>query len=157
MKNFKFILPILVLVATLGLQACKKCVVEGDDINGGAIIQNVIVYPESGYMTLNMGGNYVIDENHNYKDRFEVSVDGGDREPINYANYTLLALPTVANCNANYDRNVTINDTDGTVLYKIVVTQCKDCKEERALENYVLVPSFPSSYLVTYDIDYVDK
>lgn len=157
MKNLKLILPLMVIIATLGLQACKKCIVEGDDIYGGEIIPNVIVYPASGYMTSNMNGDYVIDADHNYADRFEVSIDGGEKTAVNYSMYTLLCYPTNATCNANYDRNVTINDTDGTVNYKITVTQCKNCKETRSVENYVLVPKFPSSYVVSFDVTYVDK
>ena len=81
----------------------------------------------------------------------------GAKAPVNYSNYTVLCYPTNAKCNAAYDRTVTIDNALGTVVYKIVVTQCANCEETRNAENYVLVPTFPSSYLVYYDVSYVEK
>jgi len=158
MKILKHYLPLLILTSFIGFSSCtKKCVVEGDDKNSGAIIQDVIFYPQSGYMTSSMAGNYVITASHSYAGYFEVSFNGGDRTPVNYMNYNILCYPTNANCNAYYDRTVTIDPVAETVVYKIVVTQCSACKEVRTCENYVLVPTFPSSYAVSYDVSYVNK
>lgn len=159
MKTIKNILP-LFLVATLfiGLSACKKkCVVETEDTNNGAIISGVVIYPSSGSLTGNMGGNYVITNGHPYSNDIKIRINQGDLTNVNYTNYTVLCNPTTANCNASYDRTVTIDDVNQTVIYKIVVTQCESCPEKYTCENYVLVPAFPSSYAVSYDVSYVTK
>jgi hypothetical protein len=159
MKTIKNILP-LFLVATLfiGLSACKKkCVVETEDSNAGAIVQGVIFYPASGNLTPSMGGNYVINATHPYANEFQIRLNDGEKMDVNYSNYTILCYPTIANCSASYDRTVTIDDAAQTVVYKIVVTQCENCPEKYLTENYVLVPAFPSSYAVSYDVSYVTK
>ncbi len=151
-------LPLLSMLLILGATSCKKkCVIEKDDVNGGSIIQDVIFYPQSGFMTSNMGGDYVIDATHKYAGDIEISISGELKKAVNYSNYTVLCYPVRGKCNAAYDRKVTIDNTLGTVVYKIVVTQCENCEETRITENYVLVPKFPSSYLVYYDISYIDK
>lgn len=157
MKILSTYLPILFVTVILGLTSCKKkCILEAG-VNSGSIIENVVIYPEAGYMTGNMGGNYVIDATHTYADRFEVSINSGARTAVNYTNYTILAYPITSTCSASFDRSVTIDNTAQTVVYKIIVTQCIDCKESRSTENYVLVPAFPESYTVLYDVSYVDK
>lgn len=157
MNAQKLYLPLLIITFILSITSCKKkCIVE-DDTDSGSIIADVVIYPSSGYMTSNMGGNYVITASHPYANNFEISINGSSKTPINYSNYTLLCYPTTANCSASYDRTVTIDDTAQTVVYKILVTQCTDCKEKRTVENYVLVPKFPASYTVYNDVSYVDK
>lgn len=152
------LISFLSILLILGATSCKKkCVIEKDDVNGGSIIQDVIFYPASGYMTGNMGGNYVINASHPYANKIQIGFTEGEKVPVNYSNYTVLCYPTTAKCNASYERTVTIDNTLGTVVYKIVVTQCANCEETRATENYVLVPVFPSSYFVYYDVSYVDK
>ena len=108
-------------------------------------------------MTGSMNGYYVVDGNSQYADRFQVSMNSGERTNVNYANFTILAFPIKAKCNASYDRNVTIDNVAMTVTYKMVVTQCDNCKEEYLTENYVLVPSFPSNYTVLFDLSVIDK
>jgi hypothetical protein len=158
MKTLKYILPLIILTLSLGLTSCKKkCVVEADTINGGSIVKDVIFYPESGYMTGNMGGDYSIDASHQYANKLQVSIGGAAKTNVNYNNYTVLCYPISAKCNAAYDRSVTIDNINQTVVYKIVVTQCANCEEVRMTENYVLVPAFPSNYTVLYDISYIDK
>ena len=158
MNKLISLLPFLSILLILSITSCKKkCVIEKEDINGGSIIQDVIFYPSSGYMTSSMGGNYVIDASHPYANEIQIGFAKDAKAPVNYSNYTVLCYPTNAKCNAAYDRAVTIDNTLGTVVYKIVVTQCANCEEIRTVENYVLVPKFPSSYLVSYDVSYVEK
>jgi formylglycine-generating enzyme required for sulfatase activity len=131
--------------------------VDGVSTNTGAIVEDVVLYPESGFMTGNMGGNYVITGSSGYADKFEMSLSQGERTPVNFSNFNILAFPVTAKCNASYERNVDINNTTQTVTYTINVTQCSNCPEERTSENYVLVPVFPSTYNVVYDLNIVDK
>jgi hypothetical protein len=137
--------------------SCKKCKVDGISANSGAIIEDVVIYPQAGFMTSNMAGNYVISANSSYADKYEMTFNGGERTAINYSNFNLMAFPVTARCNASFERNVDINHTNQTVTYTINVTQCSNCKEERTTENYVLVPTFPSTYVVVYDLNVVDK
>jgi hypothetical protein len=159
MKTIKNILPIFLLaILFLGLSACKKkCVVETEDTNNGAIVSGVVFYPSSGSLTGNMGGNYVITNGHPYANDIQIRMNDGEKTNVNYTNYTILCHPTTANCSAFYDKTVTIDDANQTVVYKIVVTQCESCPEKYTSENYVLVPAFPSSYAVSYDVSYVTK
>ena len=159
LKNMKLIKSTTLLIAVLFIAfACKKkCKIEEVNIDSGAIKENVVLYPKSGFMTGNMGGNYVIDANSAYADKFQMSLNGGERTAVNYANFTILAFPAKAKCNASYDRNVTVDHTAMTVTYKMIITQCDNCKEEYATENYVLVPAFPSNYTVLYDLSVIDK
>lgn len=146
-----------ILVSLVLLTSCKKCRVDGVSTNSGAIIEDVVIYPESGFMTGNMGGNYVITGSSSYADKFEMSLSQGERTAVNYSNFNIMAFPVTAKCNASYERNVDINHTTQTVTYTITVTQCSNCEEERTSENYVLVPVFPSTYNVVYDLNIVDK
>lgn len=158
MKSFKYILPLFAILFISGLSSCKKkCVVEADTVDAGSIVQKVIFYPESGYMTGNMAGDYVIDASHPYANKLQVSINGASRTNVNYSNYTVLCYPTTSKCNAAFARTVTIDNANQTVVYKIVVTQCDNCPELRSTENYVLVPAFPSNYAVSFDVSYVDK
>lgn len=157
MNILKSHIPLLLIFLFFGFTSCKKkCILE-EGVDSGSIIADIVIYPQSGYMTSNMGGDYVINATHPYADKFEVSINGGPKTAVNYSNYTILAYPTTSTCNASFTRSVTIDNTNQTVVYKIVVTQCTDCKESRSVENYVVVPSFPDMYAVSYDVSYVDK
>jgi hypothetical protein len=158
MKTVKTLLPILSLaILLLGLNSCKKKCVLSDDTDNGAIVKNVVFYPQAGNLTGSMGGNYVINATHPYANQFQIRINEGDKMDVNYSNYTILCYPTTANCSASFDRTVTIDNANQTVVYKIVVTQCTNCPEKYTTENYVLVPAFPSSYGVSYDVSYIDK
>ena len=149
-----FSIAFLLLVST----SCKKkCKLDNSTVDSGTIIEGVVIYPESGFMTGNMGGNYVIGATSNYADKFEVSFSEGPREAVNYTNYKILGFPVTANCNAQYERNVSVNTSTQSVTYSITVTQCPDCKEARGTENYVLVPTFPDNYTVTNVLTVIDK
>lgn len=129
---------------------------EPNNLDKGWIEENVIFYPKLGYLTSKMMGNYVVTANSEFADQFEVSIDGGAKEPVDYSNYTILCYPILSKCNAQFVRDVSFNSVNQTVVYEIEVTQCSQCEEERITENYVLVPKFPSNYQVTYDISYVN-
>lgn len=148
---------LLIALVLIAISCKKKCKIENVNLDSGAIVKNVVLYPESGYMTGNMGENYVIDANSNYADNFQMSLNGGQPTAVNFSNFTILAFPAKAKCNASYDRNVTIDNTAMTVTYTMTITQCDNCKEEYVTENYVLVPAFPSNYTVLYDLSIIDK
>ena len=143
----------MLILNALILSSCKKkCVIDKENKDSGWIEENVIIYPASGYLTDQMQGNYVVTGSSTFASRFEVSFDGGAKQPVDYDNYTILAYPVKSKCNAYFEREVSFNYVNQTVLYQINVTQCKNCEEVRTTENYVLVPKFPSDYQVTYDV-----
>jgi hypothetical protein len=129
------------------------------DVNNedkGWIVENVIFYPQLGYITSALKGNYVITESSPFASQIKVSIDGGPVKPVDYSNYTVLCYPILSHCNAQFVRDVSFNSVTQTVEYSITVTQCAQCEEERFTENFVLVPKFPSNYNVTYNDSYVN-
>ena len=104
-----------------------------------------------------MGGNYMINASHLHAQALQVSINGSARKNINYNNYTVLCYPVSSKCNAAFEKTVTVDNTNQTVSYKIVVTQCNDCEEIRTTENYVLVPAIPANYTPIYDVSFIEK
>jgi len=80
MNLFQALKVSFAIVVVLSSTACKKCKVDSAEVNSGAIIQGVVFYPSSGYMTSSMGGDYVIQSSDSYANNFEVSFDGGGKE-----------------------------------------------------------------------------
>ena len=160
MKNLRILFVLLLLAPIFVSTSCKKCKVDAVDVNSGDIVEDFVLYPKSGYMTLNTGVNYVFDginPNPYYSNKFQVSINGGAKTPVNWNSHTVLANPVKAKCNASFERNVVIDHGAQTVTYTLKVTQCDNCKEERYTENYVLVPKFPSTYAVNISHTIVDK
>ncbi|TNF47484.1 MAG: hypothetical protein EP305_07715 [Bacteroidetes bacterium] len=160
MKTIKILFVLLMATPIFISTSCKKCKVDAVDVNSGNIVEDFVLYPKSGYMTSNTGGNYVFDGTNPspyFADKFEVSLNGGAKVPVNWNTYTILANPIIAKCNASFERNVVIDHGAQTVTYTVKVTQCDNCKEERMTENYVLVPKFPSTYAVNINHTIVDK
>ena len=156
-KPIKSLFPLLFISLVLILSSCKKkCVMDINNENKGWIEENVIFYPQLGYITSALKGNYVITESSPFANKFLVSIDGGEKAPVDFSNYTILCYPITTHCNAQFVRDVSFNSVSQTVEYSITVTQCAQCEEERMSENYVLIPKFPSNYNVTFDISYVN-
>ena len=150
----------LLLLTTVGLSSCvKKCKLSEESSDSGVIVKDVVIYPNSGYLTSSMGGDYRINATDSYADEFTVSFDGGyTKESVNYSLYNILANPVNVKCDASFKRSVTIDDANQVVLYSIEVTECSTtCDEVRTTENYVLVPAFPDTYNVVYDVKVVEK
>jgi len=157
LRSTSFLVISFMFVA-ISLTSCKKkCVINKDTIDNGLIISDVVFYPSSGSMTANMGIDFIIDANHKYSSDIEVSMSGSGRAPIDFTQYTGLCFPVYATCNSSFERNVTIDDATQTVLFKIDVTQCPDCKDTLYTENYVLVPAFPSNYTLVQEVNYINK
>jgi len=151
---------LLLLASTMILGSCvKKCKLAEESSDSGVIVQDVVIYPESGYLTSSMGGDYLVNASDSYADQFEVSFDGGaSKSAVNYSAYNILGNPINVKCDASFKRSVTIDDVNQIVLYSIEVTECSTtCDEVRTTENYVLVPAFPSSYQVVYDVKVIEK
>jgi hypothetical protein len=147
----------VILAAVLGVfflsTSCKsKCNIPETDSVSGVAIEDVIIYPSSGYLTSSMGGDYEIHATDSYAENFELSWDGGQtRQSVNYAQYKILGNPVVVKCDAAVEKNVEIDHANSVVTYTVKVHECNQgCDEKRVLENYVLVPHFPDGYFVNY-------
>lgn len=158
MKRFFTLISLLALGSFINSSCTKKCTAE-DVYIGDAIVHEVngnpvILYPESGYMTSNMGGNYLINGNHTDADKFEVSFDKGySRQPVDYTKYTILANPKITPCNGAFERKLEINYMNQVVTY--TATPVSDCAEQcegegYSMENYILVDKsqLPASFLL---------
>ena len=158
-KNFTKLLAFIGFTAMLSLTSCKKKCILNDDFNGGEILTEVSIYPNSGYLTPNMTVNdYHITASHQYASQYKTSTDGGvTKVDANYGKYSILCYPITTTCNASFDRSVSIDDVNGVVVYKITATECSNCKEKRFFENYVAIRAIPDSYTVLYDVELITK
>lgn len=147
-----FILGLLMAVTVLfSTTSCKKCSVAEADTNSGLIHPTAVIYPTSGGIGSNLGGNYHITAGHNYAQNFEVSFDGGlTREAIDYSQYNVLGLPMAVNCEASFSRSVTVDDVLLVTTYAVTATTCSDCEQAYTVDNWVLTSPLPA-----YTIDYV--
>jgi hypothetical protein len=147
----------VLMLLTLAFSSCKKtCTIPTDNVNKGWIEQNVQVHAKSSYLTNQMKGNYIVTGSSPLANFFQMSIDEGAIKPVNYSSYTILCYPILTSCNAQFEREVIFDAINEAVLYKIIVTECNECEEERFSENYVLVPKFPSKFKVYYDIQRVN-
>lgn len=154
MKTSKILLFGLLFVSALAMNSCKKCTVGDADKNTGQIVDKVVIYPASGYLTSNLNGNYHITGASNYADDFEVSFDGGvTKQPVDWNTYDLLANPMLVSCKASFIREVTYNYGTSTVFYNVIANTCESCDPERFVENWVLVPKVPEGFSVYYDTE----
>lgn len=153
--NFQTILfAVAILFVGASLNSCKKkCTINKEDTHSGAIIYEkngglVVVMPLSGYMTSNVTPQqHLIQENHTYADRYEVSFDGGvNKGPVDYNIYSIVAYPLYVTCEASLDREVIIDNVNQKVIYNIKITECANCNESYLMENYVLIPKVPIGY-----------
>ncbi len=145
---FGLLMAVTVLFSTT---SCKKCSVAEEDSSSGLIVANAIIYPSNGGLADNMGGNYHITASSNYADNFEVSFDGGlTRQAIDYNQYHVLGLPMTINCEASFDRVISVNSVLATTTYTVTATTCESCEQEYKVENWVLTTPLPA-YTIVYD------
>lgn len=151
----------LIAVLLMGVSCKKKCTIPEEDTYSGIIISEVndkpvVVYPESGSMTGNMGGDYHIDANSAYQGGYEISLDGGvTRISLNTNEHNLLANPCLVKCDAAIDREVIYDALNDFYTYTVTVTECDNgCDEQRIIENYVLIPAIDPNSTIIYKVIY---
>jgi len=151
-KNIIYSLSIL-SVFLLSLSCKKTCPISGEDIDSGEILKDVIVYPKSGGVTANSGGNWVYNASHTQSESLEISTDGGyTKYAVDHSQYTILGFPLSVNCDAAFIRDVTIDHENQQVIYTNTVKDCSDdCPQKRIVENFVVVPAFPENYAVIFN------
>jgi hypothetical protein len=156
--SIAFLLFIASLSFNLTLVSCKKkCKVDELAKDTGVIIENVTIIPSSGSLTGNMGTDFLIDATHQHANAFQIRFGDSARVNVDYSKYCILANPMRVKCNVALDREVLIDDVNQKVTYSVKATQCSDCTSESYIENYVLVPAFPSNYTLELDTLIINK
>jgi len=157
-RSIGFLLFIAFLSFNLSLVSCKKkCKVNELAKDTGVIIENVTIIPSSGSLTGNMGTDFLIDATHQHANAFQIRFGDSSRVNVDYSKYYILANPMRVKCNVGLEREVLIDDVNQKVTYSVKATQCSDCNSESYIENYVLVPAFPSNYTLELDTLVINK
>ncbi|MCC5923295.1 MAG: hypothetical protein JJT77_05890 [Crocinitomicaceae bacterium] len=138
---------IFVLLALVALStSCSKC--ETGNLSTGEIIENSIVRSWS-----NAPGQRVIRSANNFGAALEVSLNEGQSySPVNFELYSVLAFPTVSNCAASFIRDVTFDEANQMVIYKITITNCPDCTGQVQQSNFVLTRKIPENFTVNFEL-----
>ena len=147
----------VIFTASISTSCKKKCRVDDLSQDTGEIIDSVTIIPSSGSLTGNMGSDFVIDGDHQHANAFQIRFNDSARVNVDYSKYFILANPMIVNCNVAFERNVTIDNANQQVIYAVKATQCADCNTTNYIENYVLVPAFPSNYEVIFDTVVITK
>jgi len=144
----------LILLFSILFSCGKKCNPEFVGTrDSGDIVANSKIKPISGGLLGNFPNKLTINAAHPYSDKISYSINDSEFEPVDYNQYSVLAYPLTVNTCAGIEREVTIDNTAQTVLYKIKISQCGDSPESVYLENYVLVPNI-DGYQVTREVEY---
>ncbi len=152
----KRVIGLMTIIAGVGLllSSCsKKCSVPEGTTTGTMIVENAIVYPESGLAYGNMGGDWHIRPGHDYETKFEISLDGGKtRKKFEWVSgqYHILGNPKQAHCEVSFDKDVSLDAFANTVTYTVGVNDCESCEAVYTHENWILVDAVPAGMLVVY-------
>jgi hypothetical protein len=135
------------MTVLLVFTSCKKC--DPTNSTGGEVIENAVVR-----YTPNIFGPLLITNASQLPYSIEVSFDElNDYQPVNFNQYSALAIPTSASCSSGYDRVVTVNDANQTVTYTITITECETCEGTANIQNWVLIPAVPSNYQPIFKVN----
>lgn len=132
---------LLLLISVLFIfSSCKKC--DPSNSFGGEVIENAVVK-----VITDLSTPILITDASQVPYSVEVSFDGNiSYQPVNFSQYSVLALPTTASCSSGYDRTVVVDDLNETVTYTVTITECETCEGSTSIQNWVLIPSIPASY-----------
>lgn len=151
MKRLQLLLSITFAFAFLFSSCKKKCDLP-DDSNSGKIKNGVLIYP-AGQLTSGEIGGRLITSSSPDAGTIQMSLnDGITKTAFDYGSYSILCYPTTTSCNSSFERTVNINDVNGTVTYKITITECGTCENKVYTENIVAVQAIPDTYQVFFDV-----
>jgi hypothetical protein len=137
---------LLLCSALIVFTSCKKC----DPTNsiGGEVIEGASVK-----ILTNAATPVMITDASQLAVPIEVSFDDQiSYAPVDFSQYSVLALPTDASCSSGYDRVVTRDAANQTITYTITVTECETCEGTTRIQNWVLVPAVPASYTPIFNV-----
>ena len=148
----------LSMLLIFGTTSCKKCKLSGENESTGMIVTEAIIYPSSGYLTSNLGGNMHVTATHVYANKFEVSFDGGaTRVPVDYSQYSILSSAMTVSCEASLTKSVTYDSNLDIYTYSVTGETCSSCNQDRYIENYVLVSAIPDGAQIIFDQNVTQK
>jgi hypothetical protein len=137
----------LLLIVFALFSSCKKC--DPSNSIGGVVLDNAIVRVTGGTTSVPV----MVTDPGQVSFLIEVSFDNGfTYSPVNFTQYTALALPTSAKCSSGYDRTVDVSTAQSLVKYTVTITQCETCEGTVNIQNWVLIPAVPSSYDVLFEV-----
>ncbi len=146
------IIMVVALVLTTVFSSCKKKCDLPEDTDAGKIKTEITIYP-SGYLTSNEIGGRLITGASTDVGTIQMSLDKGvTKTAFDFGSYSILCYPTTTSCNSSFERSVDINDVNGTVTYKILITECGKCEYKVSTENIVAVQAIPANYQVFFDV-----
>lgn len=136
-----------IILSMLLLVSCDKCDPSnsiGGEIIEGAVVKSVGVPNQPILITSEAQTNFEL----------EVRMEGSiSYQPVNFAQYSVLAFPTTAKCSSGYERIVERSDANETITYTINITQCEDCENQVTIGNWVLIPAVPSGYSAEFNLN----
>jgi hypothetical protein len=138
---------ILVFLTLVTLStSCSKC--STGDFFTGEIVENSIVRSWS-----NAPGQRVFRSASDFGAELEMSLNGGQSySPVNFELYSVLAFPTVSNCAGTFTRDVTFDEANQMVIYKITINNCTDCTGQVGQSNFVLTRKIPENFTVNFEL-----
>lgn len=143
-------------VISTGLFGCSKGCNFPEDEFKGAIIDGAVIYPSGGYLTDLYPNGMHMTGTTQYADKVEIKLPGEQqRVPFTSiaGSYHILAYKTTVKCDVQFVREVLIDHPNQTVIYNIGIKECdKGCDDLRGVENYVLVPAFPTNYSLIVNV-----
>lgn len=147
MKN---LLILGLVLSVFAFSSCKKCVPDEDTATGDIVTTAIIKFSGGIYEGPSKG--LVTSEADNTPE-FEISFDQGQTyEAIDWSIYSVIYQSTTASCSAQYNRNVVIDDLNGTVLYTIDIKECPKCGTNYGLFNAVLINKAGAGYTPLYKV-----
>jgi hypothetical protein len=143
MKMKFLILTLLTLL--LGFSSCKKsCDIPIEDTHEGLIVPDSYVLGKS-------SGSRGVMRSHDGEFIFKVSFDKGyTYGEVDFDEFAVMNYPMMISCNSHLTKEVLIDYFNHTVEYNITIQSCPDCEDAYGIENWVLVPKFPSSFVISY-------
>lgn len=138
------------MLAVFAVSSCKKCVPEEDTATGDIVTTAIVRFGGKIYDEPSKG--IVRSEAENYAE-FEISFNQGQTyEAIDWSLYSVMYQSSSVSCSAQYNRSVTIDDINGTVLYQIDIKECPKCGTNYRLFNAVIVNKVPAGHVPIYNI-----
>ena len=142
MKTLNFI--VIILGVLFASTSCNKCEVE--DVSTGIIVtdgQLRIVGNPYGPELIRSSAPYGLD--------YLISNDGGfTYQEIDFEQYDLMVFPGQSSCLASFYRDVSLDEENQKVIYRLRVEDCGDCDQRVTLQNWVLIQKVPANYTAEF-------
>jgi len=138
-------LVLTLLTLLVGFSSCKKtCDFPKDDTHEGLIVPDAYVLGKS-------SGSRGVFRSHDGEFKYKVSFDKGyTYGEVDFDEYVVMNYPMTVTCNSHLIKEVLVDYINHKVEYNVTIQSCADCEDTYGIENWVLVPKFPSTFAVSY-------